>query len=225
MSNQKSGSRQYGRGYSIALIACAVAIAVSGFLYYRNTSEEETNLDAPAVSAEATDPVGKDVEVVATDPQVQLPAPVDTTKPTLPTAQKPIQTAAPVTGQAVAAYAMDALSYNPTTRDWRVHDGLDIAAEAGTPVCAAADGTVYTVYTDDAMGTTVVITHADGYTTCYSSLAEQVPVKPGDAVLMGQTIGSVGQSALLESAIGDHVHFSVSCNGESVDPAEFLGLE
>ncbi len=225
MSNQKSGNRPNGRAYSIALIACAVAIGVSGFLYYRNANQEETNLENPAVTAGATDPAGEDVEVVATNPSVQLPETTQPPKATLPAVRKPIKTSAPLDGQTVAAYAMDALNYNPTTRDWRTHDGMDIAAEAGTPVCAAADGTVYTVYTDDTMGTTVVITHADGYTTCYASLSPEVSVKPGDEVLMGQTIGCVGQSALLESAIGDHVHFSVTCNGESVDPADFLGLE
>ena len=60
---------------------------------------------------------------------------------------------------------MDCLSYNETTRDWRVHNGVDIAAEEGTPVMAAADGQVYTVYEDETMGTTVVIRHEDGYTT------------------------------------------------------------
>ena len=120
---------------------------------------------------------------------------------------------------------MDCLSYNPTTRDWRVHDGMDIAAEAGTAVCAAADGTVYTTYTDDTMGTTVVIRHDGGYVTVYSSLDSALSVAAGDTVTLGQTIGTVGNTALLESAIGDHLHFSVSCNDKSVDPAQFLGLE
>ena len=120
---------------------------------------------------------------------------------------------------------MDSLSYNQTTRDWRVHNGIDIAAEAGTPVCAAADGTVYTVYEDETMGMTVVIRHDGGYTTQYASLAQEVSVAPGDTVALGQTIGCVGQTALMESAIGDHVHFSVSCNGEVVDPAQFLSQE
>ena len=122
----------------------------------------------------------------------------------------------------VAVYAMDALGYNATTRDWRTHNGVDIAAEEGAKVCAAAAGTVYTVYEDETMGKTVVIRHDGGYVTQYSSLAEEVSVNPGDTVTVGQQIGSVGNSALLESAIGAHVHFSVSCNDTPVDPVAFL---
>ena len=119
---------------------------------------------------------------------------------------------------------MDELSYNATTRDWRVHNGVDIAAEAGAQVCAAADGVVYTVYQDETMGMTVVIRHDGDYTTKYASLAEEVSVSPGDEVILGQAIGCVGSSALLESALGDHVHFSVTCGDEAMDPAEFLSM-
>ena len=49
-------------------------------------------------------------------------------------------------------------------------------------------------------------------------------MKAGDAVAMGQTIGYVGQSALLESALGDHVHFSVTRDGTPTDPADFFSL-
>ena len=137
---------------------------------------------------------------------------------------KPLQTASPVAGETVAAYAMDQLGYNPTTRDWRVHNGMDIAAEAGTAVCAAAEGTVYSVFEDETMGTTVVIRHADGYVTCYASLGETA-VKTGDKVTLGQKIGTVGNTALLENAIGEHVHFSVTHNDQPMDPAEFLKQE
>jgi murein DD-endopeptidase MepM/ murein hydrolase activator NlpD len=44
----------------------------------------------------------------------------------------------------------------------------------------------------------------------------------GDQVTAGQVIGTVGDTALLESGIGEHVHFSVSCNGTPVDPKDFL---
>jgi murein DD-endopeptidase MepM/ murein hydrolase activator NlpD len=117
---------------------------------------------------------------------------------------------------------MEVLSYNQTTRDWRVHNGVDFAAAAGTAVTAAADGEVYTVYEDDQMGMTVVIRHEGGYTTRYSSLGADVAVSAGQQVLMGQTIGTVGTSALMENALGDHVHFTVTKDDEPVDPMEFL---
>ena len=75
------------------------------------------------------------------------------------------------------------------------------------------------------MGNTVVIRHQDGYTTSYASLAEGVSVKPGDTVTLGQTIGCVGSTAMLETALGDHVHFCVTHNDEIMDPMEFLSME
>ena len=219
MSNKNNGRRNAGRGYYIALILCALAIGISGYVIYQGGGEPPKD---PAQVLDATlAPEGEDVQAVATQPGLQtLPT---GTEPTKPVVTRPIRTAAPVQGNTVADYAMEALSYNPTTRDWRTHDGIDIAAEAGTPVCAAADGTVTSSYEDETMGYTVVIDHADGYTTCYSSLGEKPLVAVGDQVRMGQTIGCVGQSALLESAIGDHVHFSVTRDGACVDPEAFLG--
>ena len=210
------------KGYYIALILCAVAIGVSGYLYYRHTNNKQNISDQPSAPLDITQE--QDMAVVATDPAPTAGKPADPTQQTEKPKQK-LKTAFPVSGETICGYAMDCLSYNQTTRDWRVHDGVDIAAEAGTAVCAAADGQVYTVYEDDTMGMTVVIRHQDGYVTQYASLAENVTVKAGETVTCGQTLGYVGSSALLESAIGDHVHFSVSCNDETVDPATFLSQE
>ncbi len=215
-----------GKGYYIALVLCAIAIGISGYMYYRTANKPET-LSGPDASVAVTQP-GEDLPVIAqptrpvtTTPQATQPSET-TPGSTKPHSSKPTKTASPVKGETVAPYAMDCLAYNATTRDWRVHNGVDIAAEAGTKVCAAAAGEVYTVYQDDTMGYTVVISHSGGYKTRYASLSEDVKVKVGDKVSLGQTIGTVGNSALLESAIGDHLHFSVTCDGEDVDPAEFL---
>lgn len=223
MSNKKFKESFGSGGYYIALVLCAVAIGISGYLYYRNTNKTQED---PNQSVIATDPQS-DVEAVATQPMgSEDPNNTDPTNttPTEP-AQKPQVIRKPVEGQTIASYAMDALSYNQTTRDWRTHNGIDIAAVAGTQVSAAADGTVYTVYEDDAMGTTVVIRHEGGYVTTYSSLDSNLKVATGDTVTAGQVIGCVGSTALLETAIGDHLHFSVTCNGSYVDPEDFLGTE
>ena len=222
MSNNKQTGRGFGsKGYYIALILCATAIGISGYLYYRNANNiPSTQVDTttPTILAGITD--REDIPVIATEPS-DNGSPLPSTENTAP---KVFKTVAPVDGETVAEYAMDCLSYNQTTRDWRVHNGIDIAAAEGTSVLAAADGTVYTVYDDETMGTTVVIRHEDGYTTKYSCLAQEVMVAAGDTVTMGQQIGCVGTTALLESALDPHVHFSVTCDNEVVDPAEFLEL-
>ena len=221
--NKQSGRGMYGKGYYIALILCAAAIGVSGFLYYRNANEAEPVLQEPevqeTVSAGALE---EEVPVAATVPQSGET--LDSTQPSTQTQRRSLKTAAPVTGETAAGYAMDCLSYNETTRDWRVHNGMDITAPEGTQVCAAAEGEVYTIYEDDIMGMTVVIRHEDGYTTTYSSLAEELSVKVGDKVALGQVIGTVGSTALIETVMGPHVHFSVSYNDQVMDPAEFLSM-
>ena len=226
MSNNNKGG-VFGKGYYIALILCATAIGISGYVYYRNANETEVQLQEPVADAIVSIPPEQDLPVVVTQPaqpvdglddepsqQVAAPAQEGSV----------LKTTAPVAGKTVSAYAMDCLSYNETTRDWRVHNGVDISAEEGTEVCAAADGVVYTIYNDDSMGTTVVIRHEGGYTTCYSSLAEDLLVSTGDTVKMGQAIGCVGSTALVETAIGPHVHFCVTYQDAEMDPAEFLSL-
>ncbi len=216
MSKKKFTGSVSGKGYYIALVLCAAAIGISGFLYYRNADKPNDSANGETLGSHLDDQA-----VVATNPDgslvVQPNDSVDT--------KIPMKTVSPLEGQTVAVYAMDSLTYNQTTRDWRVHNGIDIAAEAGTQVCAAADGEVYTVYDDEAMGMTVVIRHANGYTTKYASLDTEVAVKPGDAVTVGQVIGTVGNTALMESAIGDHIHFGVTCDGEPVNPDDFLKQE
>ena len=208
MSKQKKFFN--GKGYYIALTLCAAAIGIMSYVYYSGQEQE------------AVQTANAPVSIVGT---VSLPTrdaePSESAEATQPTAGK-LSTCAPVEGEVLMGYAMEVLSYNQTTRDWRVHNGVDFAAAAGTPVVAAADGQVYTIYEDDQLGMTVVIRHEGGYTTKYASLAADVSVSAGQPVSMGQTIGAVGTTALMENALGDHVHFCVTKDDQSVDPMTFL---
>ena len=210
MSENKHGRPAGGRGYYIGLLLCAAAIVITGFAY--NAGREE-----PAVQTANTP--------AAITGEAKLPT-RDTTPPESTAAAEPtvgkLKTCMPLQGEVLSPYAMEVLSYNQTTRDWRIHNGIDLAAPAGTQVVAAADGEVYTVYEDDTMGTTVVIRHPGGYTTRYCSLAAEVAVSAGQPVTMGQPIGAVGTTALMENALGDHVHFSVMKDDEPVDPMSFV---
>ena len=224
MSDNKRSGGFTGKGYYIALALCAAAIGITGYLYYQSTNTvpgavlQETQSEDIFLEIAEND----DIPVLATQPQSTRPLVTETPTPSV--TKQPLQTMHPVSGDAVAGYSMEALSYNQTTRDWRVHNGIDLAAEDGAQVCAAADGEVISVFEDDAYGYTVVIRHNDGYTTRYASLASSIPVKPGQKVSMGQPIGYASDSAIVESTMGSHVHFSVTCFDEAMDPSEFLSL-
>ena len=223
--NNHAGHGRSGRGYYIALILCAVAVGITSYVYSRHTAEEEILLQEENVIPVGTMAQREDIPVIATQAPEQKNESRETeqTEPaTVPDKKRKI--CSPVSGQEIFGYSMEALSYNQTTRDWRVHNGVDLAAEEGAPVCASCDGTVYTTYQDDSMGYTVVIRHEGGYTTKYSSLTEDLAVSAGDPVQAGQTIGYAGTTALVETAMGSHVHFSVTCQDKPMDPMEFLSL-
>ena len=222
MRNEKSGGRS-GKGYYIALVLCAAAIGITS--YVTRPSKDKEPDTPPLLQAESAETASSQetqaLEALATEAPEESPVPSSAPQQTQP---EKLRTAPPLSGSVTTLYAMDSLSYNETTRDWRVHNGVDYPGELGDPVSAAADGTVISVREDDSLGTTVVLRHTGGYETTYQNLEESVPVQLGDNVVLGQTIGSVGATALTESAIGPHVHFSVAYQDMPMDPADFLNM-
>lgn len=222
MRNEKSGGRS-GKGYYIALVLCAAAIGITS--YVTRPSKDKQPDTPPLLQAESPETASSQqtqaLEALATEAPEESPVPSSAPQQSQP---EKLRTAPPLSGSVTTLYAMDSLSYNETTRDWRVHNGVDYPGELGDPVSAAADGTVISVREDDSLGTTVVLRHTGGYETTYQNLEESVPVQLGDKVVLGQTIGSVGATALTESAIGPHVHFSVAYQDMPMDPADFLNM-
>lgn len=224
-----------GKGFYIVLVLCIAAIGVSGWFLFSSLNGEE-----PA------DPVGGKASITVT------PAPTSTIQPQKPTvtaapratATVPAQAAAtplatppqptptpasaptslswPVQGEVLTGYTVEALAYDATMGDWRTHDGVDIAATVGDQVRAPASGVVTEVIQDVMMGTTVVIDHGGNLTTTCANLAAVPTVEVGDVITVGDVIGSVGETAIAESALPGHLHFSVAQDGQSVDPMELL---
>lgn len=240
MSNTGSrGLRHFfdGTGAYIALFLVVTALAVAGYW----TLIPHSVVDEPVVEELPTPitPISATPEPVVKTPTIPEPEPEPEPEPAAPVQSAvevevlddiyvdvaptpPVLIVDPLVGETVAAFSMDALQYSPTMGDWRTHDGVDIAADPGTQVCAASSGTVLDVRDDEWMGTTVVISHDGGYDTVYANLQSTPTVEVGDYVTAGQVIGSVGKTALGESAEPPHLHFAVTKDGEYVDPSEFL---
>ena len=126
----------------------------------------------------------------------------------------------PVNGKIFSAFSGDELVYNRTLDDWRTHNGVDVSAAPGDAVKSGADGTVKAVYEDGMLGTVVEIEH-DGFTAKYCGLAKGTYVKQGDSVSQGQTIGTVGETAM-EILEESHIHLEIIKNGENVNPDTVL---
>ena len=203
------------KGYYIVLLICAVAVGVTGYLLLTSEKKETASVPVAVLDESA------DVEVNATEPAESVAATQDRE---VAATQEPevFSLSMPVEGEAVSAFAADHLAYNATTKDWRTHEGIDLSAVIGQEVRAAADGTVETIYEDENYGMTVVLRHADGYTTHYCNLSEEISLAVGQTVSAGTVLGTVGTTANAESAITPHLHFALFKDGKPVDPLEFL---
>lgn len=219
-----------GVGFYGTLAVCLTIVGVCSWaLLSEGEDAEETLL--PVTPGDGTVQKAEMPEVLPTPAVETLETaeiPAETTEAPEPkTAEQPVMAEAPrlivepLRGEVLTAFSMEELVYSPTLGDWRTHNGIDIAAQAGTTVLAASAGTVMAVEEDALLGTTVVLEHEDGYETLYANLQAKPTVSAGETVSAGQIIGAVGATAAAEAG-APHLHFAVSKDGKAVDPREYL---
>ena len=235
--HQRFGDFIEGKGFYIVLLLCVAAIGVSVWFLVSSLTggpEEDVTAGGPATVTVTPTPRVAAPAVTARPPATATPVPASTPAATARPSATPAPSAAPtpqaaptvylwpVRGDLLTEYSTDVLAYDPTMADWRTHAGVDIAAAAGTQVLATAAGTVTAVEDDVMMGTTVILDHGGGITSVYSNLASVPTVKAGDTVAAGAVLGSVGHTAIAESALPDHLHFSLEADGSPVNPMDYL---
>ncbi len=107
---------------------------------------------------------------------------------------------------------------------WRVdpwpefHQGVDLDADYGDPVRAAAAGTVVEAGYDGGYGNKVDIDHGNGYHTWYCHLS-RIDVRPGQYVMKAEHIALVGSTG---ESTGPHLHYQVMLDGHAIDPTPYL---
>ncbi len=100
----------------------------------------------------------------------------------------------------------------------RLHAGTDFRGATGTPVLAAAGGTVVYAGPRGGYGNAVIIDHGGALATLYAHQS-RLSVATGDRVETGQAVGAVGSTGF---STGPHLHFEVRVNGTPVDPLNYL---
>ena len=109
---------------------------------------------------------------------------------------------------------------HPVAGEAKFHYGVDLAGDRGTPIVASRSGTVAMATYDDSSGYYVVIDHLDGYRSVYMHMDKYI-VGVGQFVVAGQLIGYCGNTGV---STGDHLHFGIYHNGQTVNPADFIDM-
>lgn len=168
-----------------------------------------------------------------TTPEVTTPKVTNTTtKPPLISTDDPSSDASsklpsfslPVAGKLSAVHDSELQVFSQTMNDYRVHLGVDILAEEGAPVYAAADGTVTQIWEDVRMGQCIAIKHSGDAVSIYKNVSPELPqgIIEGATVKAGQQIASIGSSAMVEIAEEPHLHFEMTVGSLAVDPLEYF---
>ena len=202
--------------YSVVIAILTITAIVVGLISASNANKDKTpNDDTPPIVDETpgTDNGNGDEN----NEDEKKPEP-----------EKPAPTVyyAPVSGSIMKGHSVETPVFSQTLGDWRVHTGIDIAAEMGAEVTAIAGGTVSAVRNDPFMGKTVEVTHEGGIVSVYSNLSNDgVTVKVGDTVAAGDKLGVVGDTSLTELADESHLHFEILVSGVSVNPLDYISEE
>ncbi len=124
----------------------------------------------------------------------------------------------PLKGDIINSFSGGKPVKSKTMNDWRTHDGIDIKAAIATPVKSSSDGIVKSIDQDSMWGVVITIDHGNGYETMYMGLNVNVSVKKDQKVEIGTLLGSVGQTAQIESSEEPHLHFAMKKDGKWIDP-------
>lgn len=199
------------KGYYLVLGLCVLTVGCVSFLSYRASQRKlaETPLN---------DPNTQGVEKVEENIPDERQEPSDN-KEEAKTPQVKAEYSAPIeNGEIIAQYSPDKPLYSYTLKDWRTHNGIDIAAASGTEVANVCEGVVEIIEQDDLMGNMVTVRHTDGKVSRYASLAT-VSVEEGQILKRGDTIGTVGTSMLLECGETDHLHYELWNEDQPIKPS------
>ncbi len=223
------------KGFYIAV--CSV-VAVVGFSVY--SAKLRADIGKQVVSFEAATPEEteslEEIEVIDVDGATsetdntkivtgfeKVPEVVETVAEAKPkTEEAKFVMDLPCKGSVIAECSIDELVYSETMKDWRTHNGIDIAAKVGDQVKAAESGVVSKVFKDELLGVVVTIDHENGILSTYANLQDADFIKVGTKVKKGDIIGGVGECGALEKNLEPHLHFEISADGNFKNPREFL---
>ncbi|MBQ4037447.1 MAG: M23 family metallopeptidase [Clostridia bacterium] len=231
MTNKKKTQNTAGGGLYIALAICILSVICIGVYSAIINIFDTTPLESPIPNGTSI-PLGTSKDNPVTPPVTTLPPQADVDAPipdeepdeSVNVTPDPPSYTLPVAGSVTKPFSADVLVYSETMNDYRLHNGVDLAATIGTPVKVFSEGVVCEIYEDPLMGMTVKVDHGGGLISVYQNLSTSLAagIECGVKVEEGQVLGGVGETVLIECAEAPHLHFEVQKNGKPVDPMSYF---
>lgn len=216
--NKNQRKRKLSKNLTIALsllVAAAICVTIIAFTAAKRSKPSEKSSSSVSTSqttTKATSQTTKKPDVTPTDD---------------PASTVPTKLLCPVAGGVLSKdFSDDIPVWSTTMEDYRVHLGIDIEADAGEAVLACADGEITDVYVDPMMGQTIIVKHSDTCKSVYKNLRTKLPegISVGKKVSAGDTIGYVGDTALVEISDMPHLHFEFHSDAAAVNPLTFFSV-
>ncbi len=213
------------QGIYVLIFLCVAAAGVTALLTWPkepaapgDNGAGASVIDAPRLSDElAAKTSPQPSPVLSPAPQV---SPEQTKEPAAGTSSGSVKLKKPADGQIINPFSGNELVFFPSLNMWKTHNGIDIKADKDAPVNAALSGTVFEVYTNEADGGVVVISHSEKSKTVYAGLGD-IHVKAGDKVNAGKQIGLIGEMPK-ELDLSYHLHFEYIVDGAYKDPVRYF---
>ena len=195
-----------------------------------NTQNITSNTNSTNTNSNTTNTTGNNVITTNSITSAKQNTPTNTTNTNLTKQETTEKTepktelsfVKPVEGDIVREFAKDNLIYSETLKEWTTHQGIDIKADKTTVVKAAEAGTVKSIKNDPRYGLTIVVEHENGFQTVYSNLLTSEFVVEGEKVEKGQSLGTVGNTAVFEIADEPHLHFEILKDSIPQDPSIYI---
>ena len=235
----KKAGGALNKGFYIALAVSIVGAGTAAWMSVNNAFSDiaKSPSESGVISSPLTEEAGKPESGVPTassdssssaqkqesSPAVQSEQPSSSKESVYTEAPVSLLFILPVSGDIANDWSNHELVENTTLNDWRTHDGIDIKASVATPVKAVTDGVVLDIYEDPLFGKSIAVDHGNGMVAYYQNLNDLVSVTKGQKIVLGQVLGSIGETAIAEVTQETHLHFAIKKDGKFEDPLAAIG--
>ncbi|MDB8806263.1 M23 family metallopeptidase [Romboutsia sp. 1001216sp1] len=210
-------------GFYLALFVCISLLAVGGVWFVKNDVNDLAS-NNEIVNDKENSKKEDEVHLIENENKDAVPTSTES-KENLETAKnKEVKKTSKlefVGEKVIREYSAKEPSYSETLNLWEVHKGLDVSCKEGQSIKSLLSGKVTNIFKDDANGMSVEV-ESEGKTVIYSNLSEDIKVKDGQAVKEGDVIALAGNTSVVESAEGPHIHIEAFKGKESIDPMSLI---